>query len=253
MNKKIRLVSIITTVFAFAGTVVSQTPLLSYDFEEASGNYASKGALNIALIPNGSADAHGAEGSGVGGSRAWNAETPGAKQGLGKARLTLERDVKELNAPESLTIAFWYKTPEALAGNTRFLHKLTGNKSGYAIQVQNASTIQFALGDGTKANALAARSTTYGLKDAWVFFAVTLDGKAGQVKFYAGAGKSPLSLAGTQKYRGEIAASPAKLTIGNISAAADRGFVGQMDNFRLYDIALSQAQLEKLMAADITK
>jgi hypothetical protein len=246
MNKTTRLIPLLAGIFVLAGTLFSQTPLLSYDFEETSGNYQSKGTLDIPLIPGGPDTAHGGDGSGVGGSRAWNAETPVGEKALGKARLTLGRDAGELNAPESLTIAFWYKTPGALVVPMRFLHKLTKNVSGYAIQVQNASTIQFALGDGAKANALAARSAIYGLKNTWVFFAVTLDGKTGLVKFYAGTEKAPLRPAGTQKYRGGIAASSAKLTIGNISTSADRGFVGQMDNFQLHNTALSQSQLETI-------
>lgn len=247
--------------YALAGTFLligiagasAQTPILFCNFEEASGNYASTGKETAALVPSGPADAHGAAGSGIAGSRAWNSDYPGAKQGMGKARLVVERPVPALEAPESLSIAFWYKTTVELIGNTRFLHKTTDNKRGYSIQAQNGDTIQLSLCDGTKATVLVARSAFYGLKNTWVFFAVTLDARTGEVKFYGGSEKSALKLASTQKFRGEIAASPAKLTIGNISVAADRGFVGQMDNFAFYDTALSQKQLEAFMAASSKK
>lgn len=253
MKSVIKIPVLVLISFIYNANGFSQTPILYFDFEEATGNYVSKGKSNASLMPLATVGIRGESGSGLAGSRAWNSLQLEAKQGLGKARLVLDQPVEAIEAPKSLTIAFWFKTESDLIGNTRFLHKTNDNKHGYSIQSQNSNTIQLSLCDGNKANVLAARSPLYGLKRSWVFFAVTLNDQFGEVRFYAGSERSALKLVSTQKFRGKIAASPAKLTIGNISSSADRGFVGLIDDFVFYDSALTQKQLEKVMSTNQRK
>ena len=249
--------------FVFAGVAFSQQPLLWYDFEEESGNYANKGTLaTAAAVPSDMREARSAPGEGVAKSRAWKAGASGSQSGYGRKSLTLEQEAPELAAPASFTISFWYNSPGELISGMRFCAKSAGSrkqggyKHGYMVQTRkNAQTIQLCLGDGGKETLLAGASPFYGLKNTWVFFAVTCDEKTGDVKFYAGTEKIPSRLVSTGKYKGTIAAaSSAPFTIGNFQGSkAPAGFVGMMDNFRFYDTALTARQIASVHAADLKK
>jgi hypothetical protein len=129
MNKCFRLLVCIAASFA-AGLIFAQTPILHYDFNEASAkSYPSQGSAKDAIAGKGDKQKAGAAGSGVSGKkadRAWDATaniTAGAGTPANNARLETAGNLAALDSLEAFTVAMWFTSEQPLDSAVRLFGK----------------------------------------------------------------------------------------------------------------------------------
>jgi len=163
----------------------------------------------------------------------------------------VENNVVADFSTESFTYAFWAKT--AVGGTTGWFYSWKGiydpvhDLTGVSIYHDNGPEIRFTLyqqGKKVRTNVPDANFVT----DEWVHVAALRDADANELRFYYNAKLEP----------GIGGLNPVTDTVGNVSntgylyiGANDRGtpdlfFPGLMDDFRVYNHALSEEELELL-------
>lgn len=267
-----RLLGAVFIAGAFASLSYSQNLLLSYDFNEAAPVYSSAGSVKAKLKGTGKLQRAGDPGSGVSGrpeDRAWDASAntiqafdPEAKT-ANSAALIHDKDENAIDNLKAFTFVIWFQADQPLsnAANRLFFNAdATQPTAGFAVRaVSRASgsrrshALEFAPGnDGEKTKAIVSQyfapGTGYAKVGEWVFVAITWNG--GRVDFYVGDRNSAVKPAGSGVFQGPMGDEKQPLIIGNMRGSA-RGLDGKIDNFRLYDGALSPAALESLRAADV--
>lgn len=273
-NTTIRLLhlALVPAALLVAASVQAQEPLLSYNFNESSTTYASDGSARAELKGKGRDQGAGQPGSGVSGQkgdRAWDASSAkyqaldSETKQLNRSMLAHDRDENAVDNLHAMTLVFWFNADQALspAANRFVFNASSSGKPTHGFYVRAVSrasgggrayALEFAPGrNGAEAKAIVSQysppGTGYSKVGEWVFVAITWNG--GRVDFYVGDRSSPARPAGSGAFSGSLGDEKQRFVIGN-TGAANRGFDGKIDNFRLYDVALSPAAIEALRAAD---
>ena len=264
---------IFAAVLVPAATTHAQKLLLSYDFNEASPTYSSSGAVKAKLKGKGSEQKAGEPGSGVSGDskdRAWDASAgtvqafdPESKA-INRSALAHDKDENGIDNLGAMTLVFWFNADQALSSAAnRFVfnaNSTTKPTHGFYIRAvsragggRRSYALEFAPGqNGAETKPIVSQyftpGTGYAKVGEWVFVAMTWNG--GRVDFYVGDRNTPAKPAGSGVFSGPLGDEKQALVIGN-TGANNRGFDGKLDNFRLYDAALSPVAIEALRTADV--
>lgn len=263
----------LVAAFSLSVSAQAQKLLLSYDFNEASSNYSSDGVVKAKLKGKGKEQKAGDPGSGVSGlpkDRAWDASAgkvqafDSESKAVNSSALAHDKNEKAIDNLGAMTIAFWFNADQALSNAAnRFVFNASSTTNpthGFYLRAvsrssggRRAHALEFAPGkNGEQTKAIVSHyftpGTGYAKVGEWVFVAMTWNG--GRVDFYVGDRNSPVKPAGSGVFSGPLGDEKQALVIGN-TRASNRGFDGKLDNFRLYDGALSPAALETLRAADV--
>lgn len=257
-----RLVVLTAGLSALASSLSAQTLKLAYTFDESTTTYASSGELAVPLTSRGNFQGAGADASGVSGlpgDRAWDASantTQGAVTPANNAALTTPATGLDLSQLTGFTIAFWFRTEQSLDADaaTRLVYKAdratTPVGQGFTLRSFSGrlelriagpagetviNSFDFPFGSG------------YNKINSWIFVALTWDGST--IQYYCGGRDYRVVLAGSGAFTGPIVNNTGNLILCNTSAF-NRGLDGLFDNFRLYDGALTKAELETLRQSD---
>ncbi len=271
-HRSLRPIALLAALLV-AGPLAAQNLVLSYDFNEASPVYASAGSLKAKLKGKGKEQKAGEPGSGVSGlpkDRAWDGSAATVQgfetktKAVNRNGLVHDRDEKAIDNLSAFTIAFWFNADQPLssAANRFFFNANTATKITHGFTLRAVSrtsggrrshALEFwpgLNGEETKpvVSQYFAPGTGYSKVGEWVFVVMTWNG--GRVDFYVGDRNTPVKPAGSGAFSGSFGDDKRPLVIGN-TAALDRGFDGKLDNFRLYDGALSPVAIEALRTADV--
>lgn len=213
------------------------------------GDGTDSGSLGFDGAPSGSA-AYGASGSGVG--------------IFDKALSTADGTNDFFAAPVSgtspfalnaITISLWVNIDSA-ASTDRLISNITAS-SGFDLFIANYSAgtgaggadgfrLTFGINGTGGGNGVSSDDAQY-VTDKWLFIAVTYDGA--NVNFYSGSEATSLILNDTVAKTGSIASSSSALEIGGTPVTGnDRSPTALFNDVRIYDGALTLAQLEALRA-----
>jgi hypothetical protein len=257
-------------LFACPAGISAQKPLLFFDFNESTAISTSKGSVPEKMRGMGAKQRAGRAGSGVSGKktdRCWDASANtacGVAKPINNSRLATATNVKEMNDLKALTITMWYASDQFMGDAVRLVYKadnLSAQKKGVMVRglttdyLNGKLALWVRFGDGRRARAATSDYfdagqgyNTYGNEGKWVFMAITWDGE--NVQFYHGGKDAGVKTAGyPTKYAGAIAPHDGPLVLGN-AESANRGFDGRIDNFRLYDAALTIEQLEEIRSKE---
>lgn len=226
--------------------------LLSYTFDEGSGNSATNsGTLTSSdasmLFGGVATNLHGAAGSGVTGASGDFALDLSRANDMGNKSATTNSSVLKLNNPgiqnlTSFTLSCWMKTDgtEIIGNGARLFNYVDGSNNGF-----------FANGNGTTGYVTItvdskyfgnSDATAYAAANTWIFFAVSYDGtqSTNNLTFYRGTLDGSLSAVGTASapagtVNTNLLATPV-LLIGNNggNGTLARPFDGWLDNVQIY-------------------
>ncbi len=269
---RLRHLLLVSATLLIAASMQAQKPLLSYDFNETSTTYSSAGSVKAKLKGKGRDQRAGQPGSGVSGQkgdRAWDASSAEIQaidsetKQFNRSMLAHDRDENAIDNLGAMTLVFWFNADQELStAANRFVFNagsLSKPTHGFYVRAVSrpsgggrAYAFEFAPGrNGAEAKAIvsqhSAPGTGYSKVGEWVFVAITWNG--GRVDYYVGDRDSPAKPAGSGVFSGSLGDEKQRFVIGN-TGAANRGFDGKIDNFRLFDAALSPAAIEALRAAD---
>jgi len=141
-----------------------------------------------------------------------------------------------LDITDAVTLTAWVDTNDCNNGeHNPYVGK---GDSSYAIKHHTSNSIQFFIYDGTwyTVNCLIDDS----FNDEWHHVAGTYDGM--QLKLYVDG-----ILSGVTNHIGSISTNTYNVNIGRNSEATDRFYEGLIDDVRIYDKALSQAEIVSIM------
>lgn len=219
--------------------------LINYTFNEGAGttaaNSGSATGNNLTL----SSPATWAAGvSGQAGDYAYSGTNSASSYGATSSAFTA------LNGATKMTITGWYNTSEY----THFIARASdGFGTGFTLRQSdpfapaNPGNILLNTGDST----IASTGGHYDdYSNQWVFFAVSWDGTStiGAVNFYYGTTGQAVGLDSSVDRTGRTsigAVATNGLYFGNSTAHPFyEAFVGQLDDFRIYNSVLTQSQLE---------
>lgn len=144
------------------------------------------------------------------------------------------------------TFSFWMKqnVNNSLVANDGILGR-GGSTHPLTIQIANNQKMRVAtrLTNGTTTAVSSALTSDVLALGIWTHVAVVHDGDAGVRKIYFnGVLKSQTVIAGTQDWSN----STRKLTLGRVSLTASDGFMGAIDDFQLYDRALTDSEVQQI-------
>jgi len=143
---------------------------------------------------------------------------------------------QELSPNEEITISLWANILSI--NNSRIIEKGSPNSgTGYRLSFSEDGLIVFSLGNGASAETIN-NSYSQELLGEWTYITVTWDGQA--IKQYINGELQP----DTRLFDGIIGFSQDNCIIG-------QEFVGKMDDFRLYDYALSEKDIKANYLAEI--
>jgi len=253
--------------------LTAQNLVLSYTFDEAAPVYHSTGALQTALKGKGKEQKAGAPGSGVSGhpeDRAWDASSAmtqaldSQSKAVNRNALAHDKDEDAVDDLKALTITFWFHADQPLSNAAnRFVfnaNSATKATHGYYVRAikhgtgpRAAQALEFfPCLNGAESQPVVSQyfpaGSGYAKVSEWVFVAITWNG--GRIDFYVGDKQGPTKPAGSGVFSGRLGGEQQNLVLGN-TGAGNRGFDGKLDNFRLYDGALSPLAIEALRAADV--
>jgi hypothetical protein len=179
---------------------------------------------------------------------------------------------KPFSTLQSITICGWYKTRPGQTPNTAHRIVELQQRKGLSVNLfftqkaRDTGSLRFVVGDQDNAKDSPSHPG-YASLGEWVFFAVTYDGTkdVDNVTFYAGSPDeaTPLKLVSKNSSAfGSLQLQPAspkaRILIGN-RRELDRGFIGFLDEFRIYGSAtdasgaLSQEQLNSIRGWDLKR
>lgn len=256
-----------------AGPLAAQNLVLSYDFNEASPVYASTGTLKAKLKGKGKEQKAGEPGSGVSGQpadRAWDASAATVQaldtesKAVNRNALAHDKDENAIDDLKAMTLVFWFHADQPLssAANRFVFNASSATKATHGYYVRAVSRGNgprrtqalefFPCLNGAESKPVISQyfsaGSGYAKVGEWVFVAITWNG--GRIDFYVGDRHSPAKPAGSGVFAGQLGDEKQALVLGN-TGAGNRGFDGKLDNFRLYDGALSPVAIEALRTADV--
>ncbi|MCJ7777247.1 MAG: LamG domain-containing protein [Sedimentisphaerales bacterium] len=144
------------------------------------------------------------------------------------------------NINGAITLSAWVKTNDA--GNGQHNSYVTKGDHSYAIKHFSGNSIEFFIYDGDWiATTFSVDSSFNGV---WHHLAGTYDGT--QVKLYIDG-----ELRNTKDHVGPIASNAYNVNIGADSEKADRFYNGVIDDVRIYNRALSGAEITSIMGGSV--
>jgi Concanavalin A-like lectin/glucanases superfamily/PEP-CTERM motif len=269
----IGVVLVLGLIFAAPPTSYG-TLLLQYSFDEPSGDALDTGAGPAAngQLMEGAARSSNTP-SGIGSSIDFNTENAVAH--------VLEGDAAKLDGLTALTISTWVNVAaypgDASAGTTNSGNKRLASKqdplgAGFTLNMNSAVNNGTAGADDFKIGLFIANTggsgftsgtstadvdaNTISAADHWVFLAATYDSAlaTNNTTFYIGDATTPLAQLGSTLTLGQttIDAGTGRFGVGFTDALAtgfDFSVDGLQDDVRVYDVALSRAELEAVRLA----
>jgi hypothetical protein len=144
-------------------------------------------------------------------------------------------DDLEMNTGNQVTVAGWINQQAPQSGWITILSK---SNESYALQLQNGNMPRFTIYDGGWRSVNADNTIQ---QNTWYHFAATFDGE--NVRIYVDG-----NLQNDQNTAGQIRSSNLPLYLAHNSGAAseDRYFDGMMDEFKIFDKALTSEQVSTL-------
>ncbi len=143
-----------------------------------------------------------------------------------------------LESTDLFSIAMWVRTPTV--GGLKLLadssHGSSNGNNGWALQLNNIGQASFAYGNGSQFPEVNA--TTQIDDNIFRHLAATYDGS--NLKIYVDG-----QLEGTTAYSGTPSATGATIRLGR-HFSLNRQFLGQMDDIRIYNNALTQSEISSL-------
>ncbi len=112
-----------------------------------------------------------------------------------------------------------------------------GNPYGYMLRAAENGKINFTFGNSTNWNDLTTAANTLAL-NTWYHIAATYDGTT--MRIY----RNGVEVASQNVSSTIVNAASSNLTIGNWSHGTDRGFIGTIDEVRVWNIVRTQAQID---------
>lgn len=225
-------------------------PVLHYRFDDATNAFfaADTGrAPQTNGLFNGSATRTSAGQTPSGAGRALNVNFPGATNYLRAG------NPAKLNGLAQITLTAWLNLRDVPAGNDRILSKLSAS-AGFDFKLFDATTnVLPSIHINTTATS-AQPTNRVNAFNRWVFLAVTYDAGVtnGAARFYAGSTNEAVYLLGAvDKPAGfggpTILDTPNEFRVGSTAATTqDRTPPAWLDDVRVYDLALTAAELEQV-------
>ena len=260
-SRRIALAAV--TAFSLPLVASAQTPLLSYNFDEAgtqafaTGSAATAGAPALTIM--GSGAARGAPGSGVTGKASDRAFDNTLGSGIfGGGEAAHAGDFQPIDALNSFTLTGWYYIApggEAIGRQASLIENInyqasSSTQGGYGVtgaSSANAGALRVRVNEVT---GVESAPGTYADVGKYVNFAVTYDGTLGVVNFYKGLVNQPVTLVGTAAYaKGPVADESQPLILGESSGGSSltfNPFNGLIDDVGIYGQALTLPQIEAL-------
>jgi hypothetical protein len=146
-----------------------------------------------------------------------------------------------LNTP-SVTVAFWMKPSHVAVMGP--VDKLPMNSGvGYAMRLRDTGAIWFRLGSepGTEFDVYGAPNSY--AAGVWTHVAATFDSASGAAKLYVNG-----VLAAQATYAMTLSEASTHLLLAKENKTANEGYVGSLDDVRIYDHALTASDIATVMA-----
>ncbi len=144
-----------------------------------------------------------------------------------------------LDINDAITLSVWVKTDDS--GNGEFNPYITKGDQTYGIKHDDSDNIQFVIYDEAFFTAIYPVDSSF--NGVWHHLAGTYDGS--QLKLYIDG-----VLRGSNIHTGSIATNTLHLDIGRNNEYTNRFYDGTIDDARIYDKALSQAEIAFLAGSD---
>jgi len=208
---------------------LSENLIAYWPLDESSGNIASEIINNIDATTNSGTSWSPGQGK-IDGALVFNGATGRAESA-------------SVNVPGSeMTITMWIKVPNYDEVEGRILSKANGTNANdhvWMVSQNGGSALRYRLNTGGATTTLISNTGEIPI-DEWIFVTARYDGST--MKLF----KNSVEIASTAQ-SGDIQQTAANIAIGNQpTGAGDRPFSGTIDDVRLYDIALSQQDIEDL-------
>jgi len=261
MNPLTRAVLSLAAAAALGPVASGATLLLRYSFDEASSGAAP--ALDSGSMPA-------APGTFVG-PVTRTSNTP-AGFSLGALDLTAPEapdhvsagDIEKLDGLTQLTLTAWINLRGAPVNGNRIMAKqlTSGNFDGFSFAFSTPTTgtisadaFQLNLALGGAAFAFNTSGADLSANDQWVFVAVSYDGtlSSDNVKFYRGDTTSSVAQFGLTRTAavGTLTPNSNEFRVGASSGGTGNSPPDYLDDVRVYDGVLSDAELESVRASNI--
>jgi hypothetical protein len=245
--------------------VVADAQLLRYQFDEGIGNNAaSSGSLPDALSlrdagGNPTAALWGSPGSGVSGAPSDRALDLSTATGMGSGFVGPSGFVSSLSFPSTVnrfTITGWFRPQIADLGRATFLTMRNGTNSLSIVGLSGGPAtardrLRFTMSNGTTAlvDGFGNYESRWSRAGDWAFVAITYDTQtpaSPRLGFYVGNQGSATSLSTVSTVSSlSFPLGGASLWLGANASSSDP-FQGMLDDFRLYNTALSLNDIEQI-------
>ncbi|MHC4665440.1 MAG: LamG domain-containing protein, partial [Planctomycetota bacterium] len=160
-------------------------------------------------------------------------------------------DSNDLKPKYAVTASAWVYYTESQS-SSRVVVKGADDAETYELELDGLNNFIFLLRDANGNKFEVGENESYVWPNEWIHIAGTFDGDANTLKSYVnGELKGSRADANFVKLGKTLSQDTAGLAIGNRSDDTDRQFTGAVDEVRVYDYALSEAQI-KWLATDGT-
>lgn len=255
--------SVFICLLAAPASVLAQTPLLRYSFDDQTNPTADSGSGTPAP-------------GGINGTSQFITTTPGGfsaaawdTNGGPEGNNVAGGDAAKLDNLSALTLTTWVNLQANPTGNDRIISKRNGTTAEGFFDLTFVPTgggsitatglrVQLGIDNGTTEASYRTNDVSFGGLNQWVFIAATYDGSGvagAAAQFYIGSETAP-AVALTKSAdgagigaAGDNAASFAVADIGSFSG--DRTSDAFFDDVRVYDSVLTPAQIEAIRASNV--
>lgn len=169
----------------------------------------------------------------------------------GRGSLVLGAKLDCLNGAKTLTVTFWMRMESAKEGTACiFRQRAGGNPEGLIITVKEDLSIACLVNDVM----ISSRPFSYeSAINEWTFVAIVFDAvDLKKLIFYGGTADVSVEERLNMNFDGEIKSTDAVWSLLAASDGTDP-LRGKIDNFRVYDTALDQSQIEEVRKLDVLK
>jgi len=143
-----------------------------------------------------------------------------------------------LRITSNITVAAWIKTRDC--GNGEYNPYVTKGDHSYGLQHRHSNELEFFIYDSSSSNWYPAKyAVTSSFNNVWHHLAGTYNGS--QVKLYVDG-----VLRATNNHTGSIASSTYNVELGRCAEDTSRLYNGVLDSVRIYNRALSAAEITQL-------